>query len=148
MFFKKKITKHYARVLFEYSVKTHKRDSIYYKIKKVSFLLSQHIDFNKFFTNSLLSNEKKILFLEKVFHPFDFFLFHFLKLLVIRKRESLLKEIFLEYKNIYKENKGFVKCILTSSFPLNTDHQKMIVHKIISSSEKKKNTKTKKKNIT
>ncbi|WP_185851638.1 ATP synthase F1 subunit delta [Blattabacterium cuenoti] len=135
MFLKKKITKHYARVFFEYSVKNKKQDFIFYKIKKISFLLYHHVDFQKFLNNPFISKKKKILILEKIFHSFDFFLFHFIKLIVIQKRESFLGDIFLEYQKIYKENKGYLRCILTSSSPLNTDFQKMIVQKIISSNE-------------
>ncbi|WP_185856157.1 ATP synthase F1 subunit delta [Blattabacterium cuenoti] len=132
MFLKKRISKHYAQILFEYSVKIHKKNSIYKKIKKVYFLLSHNIHFNRFLKSSLLSDKNKILILEKIFYSFDFFIFHFIKLLILRKRESLLKEIILEYKSMYKKKKGIVKCFLTSSFPLNKNFQEIIVEKIMS----------------
>ncbi|WP_113738483.1 ATP synthase F1 subunit delta [Blattabacterium clevelandi] len=140
MFSKRRIIKHYAMVLFESSMKNHNMDSIYQKIKKISFLLSNNVELNKFFHSSLLNSERKIQILEKIFYSFDIFIFHFIKILIIRHREYLIKRIFLEYQKIYKEKKGLLKCIITSFFPLSIDIQKMIIHKIISS-EKSKNKK-------
>ncbi|AWU43931.1 ATP synthase F1 subunit delta [Blattabacterium sp. (Cryptocercus kyebangensis)] len=135
MFSKRRVIKHYAMVLFESSMKNHNMDSIYQNIKKISFLLSKNVELNKFFHSSLLNSERKIQILEKIFYSFDIFLFHFIKILIIRNREPLLKKIFLEYQKIYKEKKGFLKCIITSFIPLSIDIQKMIIHKILSSEE-------------
>lgn len=123
-----KIVKHYARVFFEYSIMNN-NDSFYYKVKKISSLLKT--DFNKILSTSLLSSKKKIIIFKKILYPFDVSLFQFVKLLILRKRESLLKEIFLEYQKIYKEEKkGIVTCIIVSAFPLSIDMQKIIAHKI------------------
>ncbi|WP_185859960.1 ATP synthase F1 subunit delta [Blattabacterium cuenoti] len=141
MFSKKKVTRHYAEVLFEHSMNNDKRDSTYHKIKKISFLLSQSIELNNVFCTSLLSSVRKIKILEKIFYSFDPFIFHFIKILTIRKREHLSKNIFLEYQKIYHEKKGLLKCILISAFPLRMDLQKIIINKIISLESEKNNKK-------
>ncbi|WP_185852840.1 ATP synthase F1 subunit delta [Blattabacterium cuenoti] len=141
MFSKKKVTRHYAKVLFEHSMNNEKRDSTYYKIKKLSLLLSQSIELNKVLCTSLLSSARKIQILEKIFYPFDPFIFHFIKILTVRKREHLSKKIFLEYQKIYQEKKGLLKCHLISAFPLKMDLQKIIINKIISLESKRNNKK-------
>ncbi|WP_185853402.1 ATP synthase F1 subunit delta [Blattabacterium cuenoti] len=126
--FSSKIIKHYARVFFEFS---NKNDFFYHKVKKVFSLLYQNVDLSKILSTPLLSSKKKIIIFKKILYPFDIFLFQFVKLLIIRKRESLLREIFLEYQEIYKkEKKGLIKCIVISAFPLSIDMQKIITHKI------------------
>ncbi|WP_185866081.1 ATP synthase F1 subunit delta [Blattabacterium cuenoti] len=130
MFSNKKIIKHYARVFFEYSI-MNDNDLFYHKVKKVFSLLYQNVDLSKILYTPLLSSNKKIIIFKKILYHFDASLFQFVKLLIIRKRESLLKEIFLEYLEIYKEEKkGLIKCLVVSAFPLNTDMQKIITHKI------------------
>lgn len=131
MFSKKRVTRHYAKVLFEYSMNNDKKDSTYHKIKKISFLLSQSIELNKVLCTSLLSPVRKIKVLEKIFYPFDPFIFHFIKILTVRKREHFSKNIFLEYQKIYQKKKGLLKCHLISAFPLKMDLQKIIINKII-----------------
>lgn len=74
---------------------------------------------------------------KKIFYNFDVLFFQFVKLLILRKREFLLKEIFLEYQEIYeKDQKGIVTPIIISSFPLRKDIQERIAHKIISNKKK------------
>ncbi|WP_185866650.1 ATP synthase F1 subunit delta [Blattabacterium cuenoti] len=136
MFSKKKVARHYAKVLFEHSMNHEKWSSTYHKIKKISFLLSQNLDLNKVLCTSLLSLSRKIQILEKIFYPFDPFIFYFIKILTVRKREHLSKKIFLEYQKIYQEKKGLLKCYLISAFPLKMDLQKIIINKIISESKK------------
>ncbi|WP_185869107.1 ATP synthase F1 subunit delta [Blattabacterium cuenoti] len=133
MFSNKKIVQHYARVFFEYS-NTNNDDSndfFYYKVKKIFSLLCKNSDLNKIIYTSLLSSKKKIEIFEKIIYNFDVSLFQFIKLLIVRKRESLLKEIFLEYQEIYeKEKKGIVKALIISAFPLSIDTKKMMIKKM------------------
>ncbi|AGW86310.1 ATP synthase subunit delta [Blattabacterium sp. (Nauphoeta cinerea)] len=136
MFSNKKIIQHYAKVFFEYSLKKNS-DITYDKIKKISFFLNKNTEICIILHTSMLSYEKKIKIFKKIFFNFDILLFQFIKLLTIRKRESLLKEIFLEYQKIYEENqKGFVKSIIISAFPLRKNIQKTIAHKIISNKKR------------
>ncbi|WP_185859381.1 ATP synthase F1 subunit delta [Blattabacterium cuenoti] len=129
MFSNKKVIKHYARVFFEYSINN---DFFYHKVKKVFSLLYQNVDLSKIIYTPLLSSKNKIRIFEKILYPFDVSIFQFVKLLIIRKRESLLKEIFLEYQEIYEEEKkGLIKCIVISAFSLNIDMKKIITHRII-----------------
>ncbi len=136
----KKIIQHYARVFFEFSVMNMNDNDIeifYQKIKKVCFFLSKNINVYKILNTNLLYSEKKIKIFKKIFYNFDILLFKFIKLLILKKRESFLKEILIEYNRIYEEDKkGFVKSIVISSFPLKKDIQEMIAHKIISNKKK------------
>ncbi|WP_341657818.1 ATP synthase F1 subunit delta [Blattabacterium cuenoti] len=136
----KKIIQHYARIFFEFSVMNMNDNDIemfYQKIKKVCFFLSKNINFYKILNTNLLYTEKKIKIFKKIFYHFDVLLFKFIKLLILKKRESFLKEILLEYNRIYEEDKkGFVKSIVISAFPLRKDIQEMIAHKIISKKKK------------
>ncbi|WP_185851054.1 F0F1 ATP synthase subunit delta [Blattabacterium cuenoti] len=128
MFSERKIIRRYANVFFEYS---NKNSSIYRKIKNILLLLSENFELSQVLYTQLLSPSKKINILKKSL--FDPFIFHFIKILILRKRESFTKEIFLEYKRIYKEKKGFLKCILTTSCFLDKRIQENIVKKIFSS---------------
>ncbi|WP_185856814.1 ATP synthase F1 subunit delta [Blattabacterium cuenoti] len=135
-----KIIQHYARIFFEYSVMNMNDNDIevfYQKIKKVCFFLSKNKNVYKILNTNLLYTEKKIKIFKKIFYNFDVLLFQFIKLLILKKRESFLKEIFLEYNKIYEEDqKGFVKSIVISAFPLRKDIQEMIMHKIVSNKKK------------
>ncbi|AER40589.1 MAG: ATP synthase F1 subunit delta [Flavobacteriales bacterium] len=136
MFSEKRVIQHYAMVLFEFSEKNHNRDSIPQKIRRISLLLSKNLELNKVFDTCLLSDENKIQIVEKIFYSFDIFIFHFIKLLITKKRGILLRKILLEYQEIYNR-KSFLRCILTSAYPLSIDLQKIVVQKIISSKSKK-----------
>ncbi|WP_341657258.1 ATP synthase F1 subunit delta [Blattabacterium cuenoti] len=101
------------------------------------FFLSKNINIYKILNTNLLYTEQKIKIFKKIFYNFDVLLFKFIKLLILKKRESFLKEILLEYNRIYEEDKkGFVKSIVISAFPLRKDIQEMIAHKIISKKKK------------
>ncbi|WP_185852215.1 ATP synthase F1 subunit delta [Blattabacterium cuenoti] len=141
MFSNKKIIQHYARVFFEYSIMNMSNSRFFYhKIKKISFLLENNIDLNNILNTYLLNREKKIEIIKKIFYNFDIFIFQFIKLLILRKREPLLKKIFLEYQKIYEEDKkGFIKSIVISAYPLSKDTQEIIAYKIISNNKKKFN---------
>ncbi|WP_185873908.1 ATP synthase F1 subunit delta [Blattabacterium cuenoti] len=128
MFNKKKVIQHYAKIFFEFSINN--QDFIFHKVQQISFLLKNHIELNQLFYTSLLSTEKKIHIVEKLFHHFDPSILHFIKFLIIRKREYLTKKIFLKYKKIYQKNKGLLKCILISSHTLNINIQNIIIQKI------------------
>ncbi|AFJ90531.1 FoF1 ATP synthase subunit delta [Blattabacterium sp. (Blaberus giganteus)] len=134
MFSNKKIIQHYARVFFEHSIiNVNDSELFYHKIKKMSFLLNNDIYINEIIYTNLLNSEKKIKIFKKILYNFDILLFKFVKLLIIKKRELFLKEIFLKYQKIYEENqKGFIKSVIISAFPLKKDMQKMIAQKIIS----------------
>ncbi|WP_185872281.1 ATP synthase F1 subunit delta [Blattabacterium cuenoti] len=133
MFLNKKIIQHYARIFFEYSIMNNNNlnDFFYKKVKKISYLLYNHSYLNKIINTSLLNSKKKIEIFKKILYPFDISLFQFVKLLILKKRETFLKEIFLKYQEIYKEEKkGFIKCIIISTFYLSIDIQKMIIYQI------------------
>ncbi|WP_185849294.1 ATP synthase F1 subunit delta [Blattabacterium cuenoti] len=138
MFSNKKIIEHYAQVFFEFSIENLNNSEIFYhKIKKISFLLKNDIYINRIICSSLLNSEKKIRIFKKIFYTFDALLFKLIKLLILRKRESFLKEIFLKYQEIYEENqKGFVKSVIISAFPLKKDIQEIIAQKIMSNKKK------------
>ncbi|WP_185857386.1 ATP synthase F1 subunit delta [Blattabacterium cuenoti] len=147
MFSNKKIIQHYARVFFEYSIThIHNSEIFYLKIKKTSSLLKENIDLYKIIHTSLLKKEKKIEIFKKILYNFDVFLFQFVKLLILRKRESLLEKIFIEYQKIYEEEKkGLIKSIVISAYPLNKEMQEIIAHKITTNCHKKYENKNKKK---
>ncbi|WP_185858590.1 ATP synthase F1 subunit delta [Blattabacterium cuenoti] len=129
MFSNKKVIKHYARVFFEFSKK--KNNFSFNKIKKAFSLFCHNIDIKRIILSSLLNSEKKIIILKKIFYSFDPFIFQFIQLLILHEREFLLREIFLEYINIYEEEKkGFTKCTIISAIPLSIDMKKVISHKM------------------
>ncbi|WP_185867208.1 ATP synthase F1 subunit delta [Blattabacterium cuenoti] len=138
MFSYKKIIQHYARVLFEYSIMNMRNHEVFYhKIKKISLFFNKNLDIGKIISTPLLNSEKKIKIFKKIFFTFDVLLFQFIKLLILKKRETFLQEIFLEYQKIYEENqKGFIKSIITSAIPLNKDIQEIIAKKIITNKKK------------
>ncbi|WP_185861336.1 ATP synthase F1 subunit delta [Blattabacterium cuenoti] len=137
MFSNQKIIQHYARILFEYSVTRKDHEIFYQKVKKTSFLLKKNIILNQILYTSLLNSEKKIKIFKKIFYVFDVLLFKFMNLLIIKKRESLIEEIFLRYQEIYeKDQKKIVISVITSAFPLKTDVQNLIAKKIISNKKK------------
>ncbi|WP_185860782.1 ATP synthase F1 subunit delta [Blattabacterium cuenoti] len=134
----KKIIQHYARVFFEYSVMNKSNiDIFYHKLKEISFILNKNVYISKIINTYLLNKEKKIKIFKIIFYNFDILLFQFVKLLILKKREYLLKEIFLEYQNIYeKDKKGFIKSIIISACPLKKDLQEIIARKIIYNKKK------------
>ncbi|BBA17016.1 ATP synthase F1 subunit delta [Blattabacterium cuenoti] len=137
-----KIIQHYARVFFEYSITNMNDNNIeffYQKLNKVSTFLKKNTYIHTIINTDLLYTEKKIEIFKKIFYNFDALLFKFTKILILKKRESFLKEIFLEFNRIYEENrKGFVKSIVISAFPLKEETKKMIAHKLYNKKNKKK----------
>ncbi|WP_185871710.1 ATP synthase F1 subunit delta [Blattabacterium cuenoti] len=138
MFSRKKIIQHYAKVFFEYSIENRKNSEIlYYKIKKISFFLKKNIELRNVIETSLLDSEKKIKIYKSIFYNFDILFFQFFKLLIIKKREHLLKEILLEYQKIYEKNqKKLITIIIISAFPLKKEIQEIIVNKIMHNKKK------------
>ncbi|QIK16381.1 ATP synthase F1 subunit delta [Blattabacterium sp. DPU] len=140
MFANKKIIQHYARFFFEYSIMNMSKDEndfFYHKIKKISLFLKKNTYICKIIETPLLNCEIKIKIFKKIFYNFDVLFFQFLKLLIVKKRESFFKEILLEYQKIYEEDqKGVIKSIIISAFPLSKDMQEKIAYKIISNKKK------------
>ncbi|WP_185871151.1 F0F1 ATP synthase subunit delta [Blattabacterium cuenoti] len=133
--FPKNIIKHYAMILYEESIKNNnntKNDFFYKKIKKASsILLYDNGKLKKIIQSLLLNDKKKIKIFKSIFYHFDSLLFRFVQLLILRKREYLLYDIFLEYKNIYKvKTKKLVECSITTVYPINIDILSKIAYKI------------------
>lgn len=131
----KNIIKHYAKTLYEYSIKDYnniKNDFFYQKIKKASsILLYDNGKLKKLIQSLLLNEEKKIKIFKIIFYHFDSLLFRFIKLLILRKRGYLLYDIFLEYKKIYKRKiKKLIECSITTVFPISINIQDKIAYKI------------------
>ncbi|WP_185858021.1 ATP synthase F1 subunit delta [Blattabacterium cuenoti] len=143
MFLKNKIIQHYARVFLEYSIINRINSEIFYhKIKKTSDLLNNNTYICQILCTHLINSEKKIKIFKNIFYNFDILLFQFVKLLIIKKRESFLKEILLEYQKIYeKDQKGIVTPVIISAYSLNKDIQEMIVQKILNNNKNNNNNK-------
>ncbi|WP_185855568.1 ATP synthase F1 subunit delta [Blattabacterium cuenoti] len=132
MFLEKKIIEHYAKILFESSSNLKNKSSVYYykEIKEIYFTFFKNIWIKKILSTHLLTSEKKIFYLEKILFYFDPLLCNFIKLVILKKREILLKKILFRYKEIYEENeKNMNTCIITTSIPLDKKIKNKILKK-------------------
>ncbi|WP_185882988.1 F0F1 ATP synthase subunit delta [Blattabacterium cuenoti] len=125
--FLEKIIKHYAFILFESSIMLDK--NFYKKIKKVYQMFSHEKFMKKIMYNAFLTSDEKIsIFKNSSLNPF---LFHFIKILILQKRELLFLDILKRYMIIYEENiQNIIQCVIITSIPINEKLQQVILKKV------------------
>ncbi|WP_185877941.1 F0F1 ATP synthase subunit delta [Blattabacterium cuenoti] len=135
MVFNKKIIKHYAMILFDY-INDSNHSKVYHRsIINLYISLQKNFLLKKLMFTFFIKKNEKIIILKKIIN--NIFLYHFIKILILNDRIFLIEKILLEYNNIYDIKKNnIIKCILTTTIPINKTIQKMIAKKIINKKKK------------
>ncbi|WP_238785408.1 F0F1 ATP synthase subunit delta [Blattabacterium cuenoti] len=82
------------------------------------------------FISSIISNKIKLKIIKKIFYNHELLIYKFMKLLIIRNREFLIKKILQEYITIYRKHKGLINCLFISSTYINIKIQQYVLQKI------------------
>ncbi len=98
-----KLSKRYAKSLFDYSKEKNTTQQVYLEIQEIRAILEENIEVLQFFKNPLYDLAKKNNFISSLFKDFSIDTKFFLTLLSNKKRLNLINEIALQF--IYLNNK-------------------------------------------
>ncbi|XOD68067.1 MAG: ATP synthase F1 subunit delta [Flavobacteriales bacterium Tduv] len=126
-----RVTRRYAKGLFDYVSEIRKGDAVFADMKNLTFLISESYDLQLFLRTPLLSPKRKMKISKEIFKSFSDIFQGFIELLIFHKREALLGLISLEYQKMYQVAQGIVEAVVTTAIPLDEFLQKQIVNKII-----------------
>jgi F-type H+-transporting ATPase subunit delta len=105
-------------------------------------LIHANRDLELFFHNPSINKRKKFIVIKEIFEgKVGALALNFLNLLVTRGRESLTKDIMIDFLNLKKEKDGIIDVKVTTSFEMNEEEKSALSRKIESRTGKKSDTK-------
>lgn len=105
----KLVSKIYSNALFEIAIESNLLDEILSEYKFVKDSLIEYSSFEEIITSPKVSLEDKKRIVDETFgEKISKSLLSFLKLLIDKKRESYIKEIYKEFKKLSDDHKGLI----------------------------------------
>lgn len=125
------LAKKYARAIFELASEENKLGEYGDELKMVAETVAGHEALKAFIGNPQVKSEAKKEILSKLFQEDTTKrIFHFLMLLVDKRRESLIGEIAKEYKALSNEAQNVVEAKITVASALSEAQEKRLIEKL------------------
>lgn len=122
----KTVARRYAKALFEVASEQKHVDAVEKDLKQVTDALEVSPELIEWLGHPSIGNEQKKELLEKIFDELNPYTKNLLFLLVDRRRETVLPDIYEEYKKLANESKGIVEAVVTTAFKLTADDKKEV----------------------
>jgi len=124
-----KVVLRYAKAFFQYSLECKKEEKLAKEMQQLYIAIEEHSNLEKFFSDPILSVEKKLKIKRNLFKSFSKEINDLLELLIKKKREVFLKMIAQKFIDLYNINKGIVPATIISATPLSAKSEKEILKK-------------------
>ncbi|MGB9808672.1 MAG: ATP synthase F1 subunit delta [Caldanaerobacter sp.] len=111
------VAKRYASALFEVAEKESKVKEYYEELKKAVEILQMDAVW-KIFVNKSIDKTKKMGFVEEVLEGFSKEIVNFIKVVISKHRENLIKDIVKEFEALYKDYFNIMDVKVISAYPL------------------------------
>jgi len=130
------VAKRYASALFEVAEKEGKVKEYYEELKKAVGILQTDAVW-KIFVNKSIDKTKKMEFIEEVLQDFSKEIVNFIKVVISKHRENLIKDIMKEFEALYKDYFNIMDVKVISAYPLKEE----VLNQVRERLEKKYNKK-------
>lgn len=124
-----KVVSRYAKAFLHYALECKKEEKLAQEMKQLYLAVDKHSNLENFFSDPILSVEKKLKIKENLFKSFSKETNNLLELLIKNKREVFLKMIVNKFIELYNKNKGIVPATIISALPLSAESEKEIIKK-------------------
>ncbi|XCI75004.1 MAG: ATP synthase F1 subunit delta [Flavobacteriales bacterium] len=125
-----KVANRYAKGLFEYALKVRKGDVVHADMKNLAVLAKESRELQVFLQSPLLNPRRKIKVARATFKSFSEISQRFIELLILHKREALLRLVAFKYQNMYQIDQGIVEAVVTTAVPLDKVLKELVIDKI------------------
>jgi F-type H+-transporting ATPase subunit delta len=126
-----RISKRYAKSIFDLGVEQNVVEPLYREFRELGNIMKQNRDFTTFLHSPVISSEKKIAILEKLFRgKASDIIVNFLVLMTRRKREDLLPLIIEDFIHLYNQYKNITVVEVVSYEHLPKEIRQMLQTKI------------------
>ncbi len=122
-----KVVLRYAKAFLQHSLQYKKEEKVVKEMKQLYAAIEEHSNLENFFSDPILSAEKKLKIKQNLFESFSKETNDLLDLLIKNKREVFLKMIALKFIDLYNKNKGIVPATVISATPLSEKSEKEIL---------------------
>lgn len=119
-----KLIYRYSHSLYEAAVGAKNVSKVAIDCEGILALISESKDLKILFNSPVISKEKKTEIIQSIFKKrIEKLTLDFLNLIIIKRRESLVKEFFQNFLRIKDEREGIIKPVFTSAFELKEDEK-------------------------
>jgi F-type H+-transporting ATPase subunit delta len=126
-----RISKRYAKSIFDLGVEKNIIEPLYREFRELDNIIKQNKDFTTFLHSPIISSEKKITILEKLFRgKASDIIVNFLVLMTRRKREDLLPLVIEDFIRFYNQKKNITVVEVMSYEHLPKEIRQMLQAKI------------------
>ncbi len=126
-----KVSKRYALALFQLAQEKDKLESIYHDLKFLGQVIALFPEFDRFLQNPEFDiEERRPVFAAVLKERVDPLTYDFLFFLARKNRLSQLKSICQVFENLYLDDKGIVKALVTSARRLEDNQVKTICSRL------------------
>lgn len=126
-----RISKRYAKSIFDLGAEGNMIEPLYREFRELDNLMKQNKDFTTFLHSPVISSEKKIAILEKLFRgKASDVIVNFLVLMTRRKREDLLPLVIEDFIHLYNQHKNITVVEVVSYEHLPKEIRQMLQTKI------------------
>ena len=124
-----KVVLRYAKAFLQQSLECKKEEIVVKEMQQLYAAIEEHSNLENFFSDPILSAEKKLKIKQNLFKSFSKETNGLLDLLIKKKREAFLKMIALKFIDLYNKNKGIIPATVISAAPLSIESEKEILKK-------------------
>lgn len=118
----------YAKALFDFALERDAVESVYKDINALNALCKSNRDFLLMLKSPILKTEKKQKIIAAVFAgTISDITRGFLKIIIAKRRESLLPDMAISFIELYRDYKGILATVVKTAVPLTEDIRKEIL---------------------
>ena len=125
------LAKRYAKALFEVALEEKKLDAFGVQLTELHEAIAGHPEMERFINNPRIKKEAKKELVQKLFEKqLSPFVYNFLRLLIDKRRESILRSVLAEYKKLANEAQNIVPAEVTVARPLAKEQEAQLLEKL------------------
>ncbi len=133
-----KLASRYAKSLLQLAEEQKKLEAVNGDISLFNSIVESNRDFELLLKSPIVNADKKSAVIDKVFtKKVDDLTLAFFKIAIKKKRENILPEIGLAFKELYKESNGILSATLTTADKAEEGFEKKIKEALLSATGKK-----------
>ena len=118
----KKVNRRYAKALLDFATESGLLDEVYADVVKIQTIIEKSADLNSVLKSPIIMPKQKEGVIDKVFNgQISDATMNFLKVVIRRGREGVLRETMFSFVEQYREVKGIREAVVTSAVPLSQE---------------------------
>lgn len=122
----KTVARRYAKALFEVASEQKQIDAIEKDLKRITDTFEASPELTEWLSHPSIGDGQKKELLTKIFDQLNAYTKNLMYLLVDRRRENVLFDLYEEYKKLANESRGIVEAVVTTAFELTEEDKKQV----------------------